>query len=170
MKREKSITATRRERKICILTCLTAILCAGIAFGYIRYAQGYRAFRAPEHEVLAKEGMPAITGAYQELPIREGYVVGLCTTPVCEGKTLHLNVANKEGNTVWFLVRIYKNEELIATSGILYQNEYLADLPCDAVLQAGNEILVKIVAYEPETYHSEGTVQISCQVVSEPGT
>ncbi len=166
MKRETSITATRRARKLGILTCLITILCIGISFGYIRYAQGYHQFRAPEHEAAAEKGMPELTETYQELPVKEGYVVGISTTPICEGKTLHLNVANKDGNKVWFLVRIYKKDKLIAKSGMLYQGEYLADLPCDVSLQAEDEFLVHIVAYEPETYHSEGIARISCKTAS----
>lgn len=166
MKQQTSITAARRERKIGILTCLATILCIGISFGYIRYSRGYRQFRVPEHEAAAETGMPELTEAYQELPVKEGYVVGICTTPVCEGKTLHLDVANKSDNSVWFLVRVYKEDQLIAKSGILYQGEYLADLPCDTSLQAEDEILVQIVAYEPETYHSEGVARISCKTAS----
>ena len=167
MKQETSITAARRERKIGILTCLTTILCIGISFGYIGYARGYHQFRMPEHEAAAETGMPELSETYQELPVKEGYVVGICTTPVCEGNTLHLDVANKKGNRVWFLVRVYKEDKLIAKSGLLFQGEYLADLPCDTSLQGEDEILVQIVAYEPETYHSEGVARISCKTASE---
>lgn len=166
MKQETSITVARRERKIAILTGLATILCIGISFGYICYVRGYSQFRVPEHEAAAETGMPELTEAYQELSVKEGYVVGICTTPVCEGKTLHLDVTNKNGNSVWFLVRVYKEDQLIAESGILYQGEYLADLPCDTLLQAEDEILVQIAAYEPETYHSEGVVRISCKIAS----
>ncbi|MDE6252996.1 MAG: hypothetical protein K2M78_10235 [Lachnospiraceae bacterium] len=167
MKRKKCITGKRRKIKIGILTSLAIILCVGIAFGYIRFTRGYQMFRAPEHEAAAVSGVPDVVDTYQELPVREGYAVGIDTVPVWKDGILSLNVANKEGNIVWFLVRVYQNERLIAKSGMLYAGEYLANLPCDTVLQAGDTILVQIAAYEPQTYHSEGVARISCQVAAE---
>lgn len=158
---EKCITGIRRKMKIGILTSLAIILCVGISLGYIRFTRGYQVFRAPEHEAAASFGVPDATDTYQELPVREGYVVGIDNEPVWNDGILSLNVANKEGNTVWFLVRVYRNEQLIAKSDMLYAGECLADLPCDAILQTGNTILVQIAAYEPQTYHSEGVARIS---------
>lgn len=100
MKRKKCVTAGRRKVKIGILTSLAVILCIGAAFGYIRFAQGYRTFRTPEHDVAAMAGAPAVANSYQELPVKEGYMVGIDTEPVYKDGFLRINAANKEGNAV----------------------------------------------------------------------
>lgn len=167
MKRKKCITAGRKKKKTGILTSLAVILCIGLAFGYIRFTQGYRTFRAPEHEAAATEGVPAGTDSHQTLPVKEGYAVGIDTVPVYKDGVLHLNVANEEGNTIWFLVRVYKDDKKIAQTGILYPGEYIGEVECDKKLIAGESVMIQTVAYEPETYHSEGVARITCEVAVE---
>ncbi len=168
MKQKKCRTAGWRKKKIGIITSLSLILCIFSGYAYIRYAEGYRTFRAPEHEVGITVGIPFRENVqhYEELPVREGYVVGIDTAPVyCDGR-LYLNVANLKGNTVWFLVRVYVEEELIAETGIFFPNEYVEDVPCSRALSANDKILIKVLAYEPDTYHSEGVAQISAAVTA----
>lgn len=164
MKRKKCVTADRRKKKIGILTSLAIILCIGAAFGYIRFARGYRTFLAPEHEAAAVAGVPAGTDSWQILPVREGYIVGLDTMPVYRDGKLCLNVANGEESTVWFLVRVYQEDKMIAQTGILYPGEYLGEVACEKGLAPGGAVTIQIVAYEPETYHSEGVAKIICEV------
>lgn len=164
MKRKKCLTADKKKKKIGIITSLVAILCIGMAFGYIRFVDGYRTFRAPEHEESAVKGTPEASGSYQTLPVREGYAVGIDTVPAFKDGLLYLNAANVEDNTIWFLVRVYKGDDKIAQTGILHQGEYVESVECDQKLSEGENVEIQIVAYEPETYHSEGVARITCQV------
>lgn len=167
MKRKKCRTAGRRKKKIGIFTSLAIILCVGMAFGYICFARGERAFLPPKHEDSAGEGLSQAVRSYQELPVKEGYMVGMDTTPVFKDGKLYLHTVNKEGNTVWFLVRIYQKNKLIGETGLLYPGECVEGIPCKKTLAEGEEVLVQIVAYEPETYHSEGVARVSCKVLAE---
>ncbi len=169
MKQKKCRTAGRRKKIIGIITSLSLILCIFAGYLYIRYAEGYRTFRAPKHDAGAAEGIPAGENAqhYEELPVREGYVVGIDTSPLYRDGRLYLNVANREGNTVWFLVRVYRGDKLIAKTGIIYPDEYVEKISCSKKLSANDKILIKILAYEPDTYHSEGVAQISTVVAGE---
>lgn len=166
MKQKKCKTAGRRKKIIGIITSLSLILCIFLGYFYIRYAEGYRTFRAPEHEAGAAEGVPSEKNVqhYEELPVREGYAVGIDTSPLYRDGKLYLNVANRKGNTVWFLVRVYMEDELIAKTGIFYPNEYVGDISCDRKLSADDKVTIKILAYEPDTYHSEGVAQIVATV------
>lgn len=167
MKRKKCVTAGRRKKKIGIITSLALILCIGAAFGYIRLTRGYRAFMPPEHEAAAVAGLPAGADSWQILPVKEGYIVGLDTMPVCRDGKLCLNVANGAESTVWFLVRVYREDEKIAQTGLLYPGEYLGEIECERGIAPGEKITIQIVAYEPETYHSEGVAKIICEVAGE---
>lgn len=170
MKRKKCRTAGRRKKIIGIITSLSLILCIFLGYFYIRYAEGYRTFLAPEHEAGAAEGIPAGENVhhYEELPVRDGYMVGIDTSPRYYDGRLYLNVANLKSNTVWFLARVYMGDQLIAKTGILYPNEYVEGIPCSKELSANDKILVKVLAYEPDTYHSEGVAQISTVVAGKP--
>lgn len=167
MKRKKCRTAGRRKKKIGILTSLVIILCTGLAFGYICFARGERVFLPPQREASAKEGLPEKLTNYQELPVREGYMVGLDTNPVFKDGKLYLNVVNKEDNTVWFVVRLYKGDKRIGETGILRQGEYAESISCNKTLMSGEEVLVQIAAYEPDTYHSQGVARVVCEVTTE---
>ncbi len=169
MKQKKCKTAGRRKKKIGIITSLTLILCIFLGCIYIRYAEGYRLFRAPEHEASAAAGTPSGENVrhYEVLPVKEGYVVGIDTSPLYRDGRLYLNIANLKDNTVWFLVRAYIEDKLIAQTGIFYPNEYVADVPCSRKLSSNDKILIKILTYEPDTYHSEGVTQISAVVTGE---
>lgn len=164
MKRKKCITAGRRKKKIGIATSLAVIICIGVAFGYIRFKQGYRTFLTPEHEAAAMAGVPDTANAYQTLPVKEGYIVGIDTAPVYRNGILHLNVANEADSSVWFLVRVYHDDKKIAQTGILYPGEYIGDVKCNQRLAAGDNVMIQIIAYEPETYHSEGVARITCEI------
>lgn len=167
MKRKKCRTAGRRKKKIGILTSLAIILCVGMAFGYITFARGERTFLPPQREASVKEGLPEALKNYQELPVREGYIVGMDTNPVFKDGKLYLNAVNKEGNNVWFLVRLYQGKKRIGETGLLKPGEYVEKIPCEKTLASGEEVLVQIVAYEPDTYHSEGVARVSCKVASD---
>lgn len=164
MKRKKCRTAGRRKKKIGILTSLAIILCAGMAFGYITFAKNGRTFLPPQRDASAKEGIPEVTKSYQELPVKEGYIVGIETSPVYRDGQLYLNLVNKEDNTVWFLARLYQGDKRIGESGLLHPGECLEGIPCQKVLTDGEEVLVQIISYEPDTYHSEGVARVACKV------
>lgn len=167
MKRKKCVTAGRRKKKIGIITSLVVILCIGAAFGYIRFVHGYRTFIPPGHETAAVAGLPAAGASWQMLPVKEGYIVGIDTMPAYRNGKLCLNVANEAGSTVWFLVRVYQEDKRIAQTGLLYPGEYLEEAECARRLVPGAKVTVQIVAYEPETYHSEGVARIICEVAGD---
>ncbi len=169
MKRKKCRTAGWRKTKIGIITSVSLILCFFIGYSYLRYAEGYRTFQVPDHEADVAAGIPSADQVqhYEELPVREGYVVGMDTSPFYRDGRLYLNIANPKDNTVWFLVRVYLEENVIAETGIFYPDEYVESVACNRNLSADDKILIKVLAYEPDTYHSEGVAQISAAVTAQ---
>ncbi len=168
MKQKKCRTAGRRKKIIGIITGLILVLCISFGYIYIRYAEGYRTFHPPRHEASAAGGIPSLENVqhYEELPVRDGYTVGIDTSPLYRDDKLYLNVANRKDNTVWFLVQVYLGDELIAKTGIFYPNEYVEKILCSKELSADDKILIKVLAYEPDTYHSEGVAKISTVVTA----
>ncbi len=169
MKQKKCRTVGWRKKKIGIITSLCLICCIFFGHLYVRYAEGYRTFRVPEREAGVAEGIPPEENVqhYEELPVREDYAVGIDTSPLYRDGRLYLNVANLKDNTVWFLVRVYLDDELIAETGVFYPNEYVKDIPCSKKLSTDDKVLIKILAYEPDTYYSEGVAQILAAVTAE---
>ncbi len=169
MKQKKCRTTGRQKKIIGIATSLLLILCIFAGYFYLRYAEGYRTFHAPEHEEGAAKGNPSGShaGHYEELPVRDGYVVGIDTSPLYHDGSLYLHVANRKDNTVWLMAQVYKEEEQIAKTGIFYPDEYVKKIPCSQKLSAGDKLLIRVLAYEPDTYHSEGVAQISTTVAGE---
>lgn len=160
-------TADRKKKILCGTILLLALLCVIAGYLYIRWTQGYTMFQKPEHEAMAVIRTDIVEedteSGFAKLPVAEGYVVGLSTQPLYQEGELYLNVYNYEDNTVWYLVEIYDREDLIGKSGILYQGEYLKSFPTKDV-EDGQKLTVKILAYTPDEYHSEGVATVVCKV------
>ncbi|MGN0353295.1 MAG: hypothetical protein ACI4ES_16765 [Roseburia sp.] len=166
LKRKRSKTAKKRVKRISFITMISLTLSVVLLLVYMRYKDGYETFKEPEHESTAVTGVPTVEEErhYAQLPVKEGYIVGVCATPYVNENELYLNMTNHETNTVWLKVRVYQGEQLIGESGILYPGEYMEKIDCSKSLTAGDSILVKTLAYSPDTFHSEGVAQISCEL------
>lgn len=167
---KKCETADRQKKKLYVIIFAIALLCTLAGYVYIRWTQGYSMFKAPEHDPMAIVSTDILEddtmSDFEKLPVAEGYAVGLSTQPLYDDGQLFLNLYNYEDNQVWYLVKIYDGKKLIGKSGILYQGEYLESVPIKNV-EVGQELTLKIVAYTPDEYHSEGIATVVCCVGDE---
>ncbi len=168
MKQKQYGTAGRRKIKMGVIAGLLLMLCVSYKYVCAYYAEDGHDFRAPKHETEAAEGIPGGENVwnYEEVSVKEGYVVGIDTTTHYYDGRIYLNVTNCAGNTVWFLAQVYREDKLIAETGMIYPGEYVADIPSSSELSDTDSILIRILAYEPKTYNGEGIAQISCVVTA----
>jgi len=125
-------------------------------------------FVAPEFDVMAIEGIPEPS---QELGWSEIYQdgmnfkVGICGNIVVNGDTADIYFANTAGNAVWLKLRVLDEQNnIICETGLIKPNEYIKSISFENEIQNGEKIKLKIMAYEPETYYSEGSIVLNTNI------
>ena len=107
---------------------------------------------------------------WQELDA-QAFQVGVCGAVVLEGSQADVWLTNPEGNNVWLKLRILDEDgDVLGETGLIRPGEYVQSVTfrhgpgarCTA-------ISMKVMAYEPETYHSGGAVTLNTVVQVEDG-
>jgi len=123
-------------------------------------------FTPPPFDAAAVVGSPAVPDGlgWQELDA-QAYIVGICGKFIPNGNTADIWLTNPEGNTVWLKVRVLDEKgNILGETGLVRPGEYVQSVALDTVPKAGTPIVLKIMAYQPDTYYSEGAVSLSTKV------
>ena len=60
----------------------------------------------------------------------------------------------------------HQSGELLGETGLIRPGEYVQSVTFDTVPASGATISMKVMAYEPETYHSAGAVTLNTTIQS----
>lgn len=124
--------------------------------------QDSSAFIPPPFEKNALQGEPDVPPelGYSQLDA-QAFRAAVCGAPVVlDGEAL-LYFTNPEDNEVWLKVRILDaNGTILGESGLLRPGEYVEAVEL-SVIPKENTVELKLMAYEPETYHSAGAAGLS---------
>lgn len=128
---------------------------------------GTRGFTPPPFEEEAVSGEPEVPEGlgYSPLDIPGAYRVSLCGKVVEEDGRGDVWLTNHAENTVWMKVRVLDSQgNILGETGLLKPREYVQSVDltgADVSLEDGMELQLKIMAYEPDTYHSAGSVVLN---------
>ena len=134
--------------------CLVCVAVMGATLFFTsRPVQGE--FTPPPFEETAVCGTPDVPEklGWQELDA-QAFRVSVCGAVLLEGNRADIWLTNPESNTIWLLIR---------------PGEYVQSVTFDTVPAPGTAISMKLMAYEPETYHSGGAVTLNTVVQVEDG-
>ena len=122
-------------------------------------------FTPPPFEQNAVSGVPEVA---EELgyssPYKEGmsYRFSVCGNVKTEGSDAVVYLTNPAENNVWLKVRILDADgKALGDSGIIKPGEYVRSVSLSSVPAAGTKIKLKIMGYEPDTYHSAGSATLN---------
>ena len=122
-------------------------------------------FVAPKMDATAVEGNPEGIDkqfTYQEMLIKEDYVVGLCATPKVERNILTIYFTSNINNKNLLKVRIFdKNGVILGESGLIKPNSYIKDIELNRYLEDNESISIKVMSYEKDTYYSNGSFKLN---------
>lgn len=124
-------------------------------------------FIPPDFDSEAIIGMPEPP---QELGWSEisqdgmSYQVGICGNIIINNGIADVYFFNSQTNTVWLKLRVLDEQDnIIYETGLIKPKEYIKSITFDEV-KDGEKIKLKIMAYEPETYYSEGSIILNTNV------
>ena len=116
--------------------------------------------------VIGSPSVPDGLG-WQELDA-QAYIVGICGKFIPNGNTADVWLTNPVSNTVWLKVRVLDEKgNALGETGLIKPGEYVQSVELDTVPKAGTPIVLKIMAYQPDTYYSEGAVSLNTAINEE---
>ena len=71
-------------------------------------------------------------------------------------------LTNPESNYAWIKVRVMDEQgNILGETGLIKPGEYVKSVTFTTVPEIGAKIVLKIMAYEPNTYHSAGSATLN---------
>ena len=117
-------------------------------------------FTPPPFDASAVAGTPDVPDglAYSELDC-QAYKVALCGKLNANGD---IWLTNPEGNDVWLKVRVLDEKgNTLGETGLIRPGEYVQTVHLTKVPGSGTPVTLKIMAYQPDTYHSAGAANLN---------
>lgn len=90
------------------------------------------------------------------------YKASVCGVVIVEDGKADVWLTNPDSNTVWLKLRVLDEQgNILGETGLIKPGEYVQSVNFDTVPTDGAAITLKLMAYEPETYYSAGSVVLS---------
>lgn len=121
-------------------------------------------FTPPAFAANAEQGVPTVSddlGWYTPQAQGLSFKVSVCAEVIVKDGKADIYFTNYEENDVWLMARIVNESgTVLAESGIIKQGEYLQTIEFDKLPKNGQTLYYKVMAYEPNTYYSAGTITL----------
>lgn len=156
----------KKDKLIALLAALCLLSVAVMVLALNRGLQNR--FVPPPFEPAACTGMPEVPAGlgYQQLDVQV-YQVGICGEIDVQDGAARVWFTNPKENSVWLRLRILDERgSILGQTGLLRPGEYVRQIPIVEV-QPRTPITMKVMAYEPETYHSAGALVLHTAITAE---
>ena len=143
---------------LCVLSL--AVMCVSLYISANKSAK----FTPPEFDLGAIHGTPDenVSGWCDATLEGMTYSVFMCREIIIDGGKAIVYFTNPAENTVWLKIRLIdENGAVIGESGIIKPSEYVEYVYISDTPRNGSTITVKVMGYEPHTYHSAGAVSFN---------
>lgn len=158
----------KKTKLIVVLSVLCALSVAGMVVT-LCFGRPRAEFTPPPFEPNAQTGMPAVPEGrgYQELDV-DVFRVALCGEVRLQAGTAGVWFTNPAENKVWLKLRVLDAEgKILGQTGIIRPGEYVRQVALSGSVPAGIPITLKVMAYEPETYHGAGALELYTVIAPE---
>lgn len=158
----------KKTKLIIILGILSAVSVAGMVLA-LCFGRPRAEFTPPPFEPDAQTGMPVVPDGlgYQELDVNV-FRAALCGEICMQDGMADVWLTNPAENEVWLKLRVLDAEgNILGQTGILRPGEYVRQVAMSEPVAAGMHIVLKVMAYEPETYHGAGALELHTVIAAE---
>lgn len=145
-----------------LLTGILAIVSVAVMIAALFSVDRTADFVPPPFDPAAQKGTPpaSLSSDYRALDAQV-FQAALCGQPRLLGSAVEVWLTNPEENSVWLKLRILDSEgNILGETGLLRPGEYVRQLQLDETYPPPMQLVLKLMAYEPETYHSAGSVTV----------
>lgn len=152
----------RQRRLLTAVAVLCVVSVAVMIYALVTPKTAMGEFVPPPFEAAAEVGTPQVPDGlgWQELDAK-AYKVGLCGELIPDGQAVDVWFTNPESNTIWMKLRLLDSKgNLLGETGLIRPGEYVRSVSLSTVPAAGTALVMKVMAYEPETYTSAGVVSM----------
>lgn len=159
--KQKKNRSLMRIGVICILSL--AVMVLALTFGGRQEAVP---FTPPPFDQTVQAGIPEVPEnlGWSELDAKV-FKASVCGVFAPEDGAVDLYLTNPEANTVWLKLRVLDAKgSILGETGLIRPGEYVPSLCLNTTPKSGTVITLKLMAYEPETYHSAGAVVLNTTV------
>lgn len=149
---------------LCVLSL--AVMCVSLYISSDKNAK----FTPPEFDLGAIRGVPDedVSGWCDATLEGMTYNVFMCREVCIDAEKAIVYFTNPAENTVWLKIRLIdEHGAVIGESGIIKPGEYVEYVSVAETPQNGSKITVKVMGYEPHTYHSAGAVSFNTNVYTD---
>lgn len=157
--------ANKADKVVPILGAALAVLAVVMIVALCLPKSTTTEFTPPPFEKNAVYGTPEVPDELGYFsPYKEGmaYCFSVCGNVTTEGQEAVVYLTNPSENKVWLKLRVLdENGSTLGETGLLKPGEYIRCVTLTSVPPAGTKIALKIMGYEPETYHSAGSATLN---------
>ena len=145
--------------------CLLALaaMTAALVFGR---SQIQAEFVPPPFDENAVFGLPEVPEnlSWAELDAQM-FRVSVCGMVAASDGAADIWMTNPVENDVWLKLRVLdQNGTILGETGLIMPGQYVRAVVLNEVPAAGTPVSLKIMAYEPETYHSAGSISLNTHI------
>ena len=150
---------------ILIAVCAVAVLgmILALVLGGGQTQQQQPSFTPPPFDASAQVGTPEVPEGlgYSEFDAKL-FKASICGEVIVVDSSADIYLTNPESNTAWLKLRVLDVKgNIIGETGLIKPGEYIQSVAFTTVPKKGAKIVLKIMAYEPETYHSAGSASLN---------
>lgn len=161
----KTEQTNRKPWRLLIGMTVLCVLSVGVMLFALNRPQA--GFVPPPFEENAVEGVPQdVAEEFRYSSLDDGvYTVALCGVPTADEQEVTLYFTDPAENDVWLKVRIYTEQGImLGESGLLKPGQYVENVRLNETLAEPISVLLKVMAYEPDTYQSAGAVTLRTEL------
>ena len=116
-----------------------------------------RSFSPPPFEKAVVSGMPTVP---EDLGME--FRAYICGNVIVKDDAADVYFTNSEEFDVWLKLRVLTADgTLLGETGLIRPGEYVKSVSLTSEVEDGTAIKLKIMAYEPDTYYSAGSVTLN---------
>ena len=154
-------------KKLVTALGILAFVSVAVMLAVLSFGNTASSFTPPPFDPAAQAGTPAVPAelGYGQLDAQV-FRVSLCGILKPSDGTLDIWLTNPTENSVWLKLRLLDAQgNLLGETGLLRPGEYVRQISLSTTPEPGTQVTIKLMAYEPETYHSAGSVTLTTSIV-----
>lgn len=146
-----------------LLACCAALAVAAVVLLALPREEKYTYadFTAPPFDDAAVSGTPEVPAelGWSRLQIRSGLEASVCGVLKAENGRVAVWFYNHSDSDSWMKLRLVDSRgNTLGETGLLKPGQYVQYLTLDTVPKKDTTVILKVMGYTPETYHSAGSL------------